>query len=75
MTVALKNFHASGMISDQFGFRFKMLPIVELTELGGENFKLGLYLKNFSFEIVTARVHNIINYPFYKNQYFFNFYS
>ena len=30
-------------MSDQFGIRFKMFPIVELTKLGGQNFKLGLY--------------------------------
>ena len=30
------------MMSDQFGNSFKMFPIVELTKLGGQNFKLGL---------------------------------
>jgi hypothetical protein len=43
--VALKKI--DGMMSDQFGVRFKMFPIVELTKLGGQNFKLGLYLENF----------------------------
>jgi hypothetical protein len=34
-------------MSDQFGIRFKMFPIVELTKLGGQSFKLGLYSINF----------------------------
>ncbi len=34
-------------MSDLFGIRFKMLPIVELTKLRRQNFKLGLYLENF----------------------------
>ena len=29
------------MMSDQFGIRFKMFRIVELTKLGGQSFKLG----------------------------------
>jgi hypothetical protein len=44
-----KKIHASGMMSDQFEIRLglglglgKMFPIVELTMLGGQNFKLGL---------------------------------
>ena len=44
---AEKKIHAPGMMSDQFGVRFKMFPIVELTKLGGQNFKLGLYSENF----------------------------
>jgi hypothetical protein len=43
---AEKKIHAPGMMSDQFGIRFKMFPIVELTKLGGQNFKLGLYSEN-----------------------------
>ncbi len=35
--------HATGMMSDQFRIRFKIFAIVELTKLGGQNFKLGLY--------------------------------
>ncbi len=35
--------HATGVMSDQFRIRFKMFAIVELTKLGGQNFKLGLY--------------------------------
>ena len=38
----LENFHAPGMMSEQFGIRFKMFLIVELTKLGGQNFKLDL---------------------------------
>jgi hypothetical protein len=38
------------MMSDQFGIRFKMFPIVKLTKLGGQNFKLDLIRKIFSFE-------------------------
>jgi hypothetical protein len=45
--VAQKKIHAPEMMSDQFGIRFKMFPIVELTKLGGQNFKLGLYSENF----------------------------
>ena len=44
---AERKIHAPGMMSDQFGVRFKMFPIVELTKLGGQNFKLGLYSENF----------------------------
>jgi hypothetical protein len=44
---AEKKIHAPWMMSDQFGIRLKMLPIVELTKLGGQNFKLGLYSENF----------------------------
>jgi len=40
---AEKKIHAPGVMPDQFGIRFKMFPIVELTKLGGQNFKLGLY--------------------------------
>ncbi len=38
------------MMSDQFGIRFKMFSIVELTKLGGQNFKLEFYSENISFE-------------------------
>jgi hypothetical protein len=47
---AEKNIHTPGMMSDQYdqyGVRFKMFPIVELTKLGGQNFDLGLYSENF----------------------------
>ena len=44
---AEKKIHVPGMMSDQFGTRFKMFPIVELTKLGGQNFELGLYSENF----------------------------
>jgi hypothetical protein len=40
---AQKKIHAPEMMSHQFGIRFKMFPIVELTKLGGQNIKLGLY--------------------------------
>jgi hypothetical protein len=43
---AQKKIHAPEMMSDQFGVRFKMFPIVELTKLGGQNLKLGLYSEN-----------------------------
>jgi hypothetical protein len=43
---AQKKIHAPEMMSDQFGIRFKMFPIVELTKLGGKNIKLGLYSEN-----------------------------
>jgi hypothetical protein len=36
-----------GMMTELFGIRFKMFPIVELTKLGGQNFKVGLYSENF----------------------------
>jgi hypothetical protein len=39
-----KEIHASEMMSNQFGVRFKMFLIVELTLLGGQNFKLDLEL-------------------------------
>ena len=42
-----KNFNAPGMMPDQFGIRFKIFPIVELTLLGEQNFKLGLYSEKF----------------------------
>ena len=45
--VAQKKIHAPGMMSDQYGVRFKMFPVVDLTKLGGQNRKLGLYSKNF----------------------------
>jgi hypothetical protein len=45
--VAQKKIHAPGMMSDRFGIRFKMFLIVELTKLGGQNIKLGLYSENF----------------------------
>jgi hypothetical protein len=49
--VVQKKIHAPGMRSDQFGIRFKMFLIVELTKLGGQNIKLDLYFwKIFSFE-------------------------
>ena len=35
------------MMSDQFEIRLKMFIIVELTKLGGQNFKLGLLLGKF----------------------------
>ncbi len=44
---AEKKIHAPEMMSDQFGIRFKMFPIIELTKLGGENFKLDIYSENF----------------------------
>ncbi len=44
---AQKKTHASEMMSDQIGIRFKMWPIVKLTKLGGQNFKLHLYSENF----------------------------
>ena len=44
---AEKKIHAPGLMSNQFEIRFKMFPIVELTKLGGQNFKLGLYSENF----------------------------
>ena len=47
LMIAQKKIHAPGMMSDQFGIGFKMFPIVELTKLGGQNFKLGLYSGNF----------------------------
>jgi hypothetical protein len=45
--VAQKKIHAPEMMPDQFGIRFKMFLIVELTKLGGQNIKLGLYSENF----------------------------
>ena len=39
LTFAQKNFQAPGMMSDQFGIKYKMFPIVELTKLGGQNIK------------------------------------
>jgi hypothetical protein len=45
--VGQKKIHAPGMMSDQFGIRFKMFPKVELTKLGGQNFILGLNSENF----------------------------
>ncbi len=47
LMVAQKKIHAPGMMSDQFGIRFKMFIIIELTKLGGQNFKLDLYSENF----------------------------
>ncbi len=47
MMFAEKKIQAPGMMSDQFGIRFKMFLIVELTKLGGQIFKLGLYSENF----------------------------
>ena len=47
LMVAQKKIHAPEMMSDQFGIRFKMFPIVDLTKLGGQNIKLGLYSENF----------------------------
>jgi hypothetical protein len=47
LMVAQKKIHAPEMMSDQFGIKFKMFLIVELTKLGGQNIKLGLYLENF----------------------------
>ena len=44
--VAQKKIHVPGMMSDQFEIRFKMFLIGELTKLGGQNFKLGLYSEN-----------------------------
>jgi hypothetical protein len=37
--VAQKKIHAPGVMSDQFGIKFKMFPIVELKKLGGQNIK------------------------------------
>ena len=45
--IAQKKIQAPGMMLDQFGIRFKMFLIVELTKLGGQNFKLDLYSENF----------------------------
>jgi hypothetical protein len=45
--VAQKKIHAPGMMPDQFGIMFKMFSIVELTNLEGQNFKLGLYSEKF----------------------------
>jgi hypothetical protein len=45
--VAQKKIHAPEMMFDQFGVRFKMFLIVELTKLGGQNIRLGLYSENF----------------------------
>ncbi len=42
-----KKIHSPGMMSDWFGIRFKMFLLVELTKLGGQNFKLGLYSEMF----------------------------
>jgi hypothetical protein len=44
---AQKKIHAPEMIAYQFGIRFKMFPIVELTKSGGQNIKLGLYSETF----------------------------
>ena len=44
---AEKKIHAPWMRSDQFWVRFKMFPLVKLTKLGGQNFKLDLYSENF----------------------------
>jgi hypothetical protein len=44
--VAQKKIHAPEMMSDRFRIRFKMFHIVQLTKLGGQNIKLGLYWEN-----------------------------
>ena len=43
---AQKKFQILRMMFDQFFLSFKMFSIVELSELGGQNFKLGIYSKN-----------------------------
>ena len=43
-----KKFHVPEVLSDRFNYDFKIFPIlVELTKLGGQNFKLELYSKKF----------------------------
>ncbi len=44
---AEKKIHAPGMMSNKFGITFKIFPIVELTKLEGQNFKLGPHSENF----------------------------
>jgi hypothetical protein len=44
---AQKKFQALKVMFERFGISFKMLSIVELTELGRQNFKLGLYSEIF----------------------------
>jgi hypothetical protein len=46
LMVSQKKIYAPVMMSDQFGVRFKMFLIVELTKLGGQNFKLDLISEN-----------------------------
>jgi hypothetical protein len=45
--VAQKKIHFLVVMPERFGINFKMFPIVELTKLGGQNFKLGLYSEKY----------------------------
>jgi hypothetical protein len=42
----MKNFQVPEVMFDHFGMGFKMFLIVELTKLGGQNFKLERYSEN-----------------------------
>jgi hypothetical protein len=44
---AQKKFQILRVMFDRFGINFKMFSIVELTELCGQNFRLGHYSENF----------------------------
>jgi hypothetical protein len=46
LMVAKKLFHVPAVMSDRFTISFIMFPIVELTKLGGQHFKLDLYSVN-----------------------------
>ena len=44
---AQKKFQILRVMFDRLGISFKMFSIVDLIELGGQNFRLGLYSENF----------------------------